>query len=119
MATRQHTTENLVGGIQRITWTGLLNGDDGTPVRAPEHTFKEAQVKGTFGAGGSCRIEGSLDAEVTYAALNDPQGNALNLTAAAIERIQESCATVRPRVTAGDGTTTLTVIMVQKRSSGD
>ncbi|MGH8897503.1 MAG: hypothetical protein ACRDZ4_10865 [Egibacteraceae bacterium] len=114
MATRQHTTENLVGATIRVTWTGLLNGDDGSPVEAPDHTFKEVQVFGTFGAGGNLRVQGSLDGGTTFAALNDPQGNALNVGAAAIERVQESTARVRPLVTAGDGTTSLTVVMVLK-----
>ena len=118
MATRQHLTSNLVGGTIRVTWSGLTKTTDdvGTPVDAPDHTFKEVQVLGTFGAGGSVRIEGSLDGGTTWAALNDVQGNALNVAAAAIERVQESTARVRPLVTAGDGTTSLTVVMVLKPS---
>ena len=115
MATIQHTTANLVGGTIRVTWTPLTTTDDtGTPVDAPDHTFKEVQVFGTFGAGGSVRVQGSLDGGTTWAALNDVQGNALNVTAAGIERVQESTARVRPLVTAGDGTTSLTVVMILK-----
>lgn len=125
MAVRTPTIVTKTGSTMRVVWTGLLNTDTGAPVEAPEHTFKEVQVKGTFGAGGSVRIEGSLDAgtadgaladgtDRTWAALNDPQGTALNITAAAIERVQESTATVRPNVTAGDGTTSLTVTMILK-----
>ena len=51
---------------------------------------------------------------MAWAALNDPQGNALNVAAAAIEHVQESTASVRPNVTAGDGTTSLTVVMILK-----
>ena len=80
MATIQHTTENLVGGTIRVTWANLTTTDNvGTAVRAPDHASKDVQVKGTFGVGGNCRIEGSLDGEVAWAALNDPQGNALNV----------------------------------------
>lgn len=114
MAVRQHTTVNLVGGTIRVTWTGLLNTDTGSLVAAPDHLFKDVQVFGTFGAAGNLRIEGSLDGGTTFAALNDAQGNALNMAAAAIERVQETCATVRPNVTAGDGTTSLTVVMILK-----
>lgn len=114
MPTIQHTTENLVGGTIRVTWGPMANGDTGTAVRAPDHTFKEVQVKGTFGASGNARIEGSLDAETTWATLNDPQGNALDVTAAKIERVQESTASVRPHITNGDGTTAITVVMVLK-----
>jgi len=112
MATIQHTTEILVGGTYRITWAGLENGDVGTPVRAPDYADKDVQVTGTFGAGGAVTIQGSLDGEVTWASLADPQGNVLVVSAASIEKIQETTASVRPNVTAGDVTTSLTVVMV-------
>lgn len=125
MAVRTPSIEFKVGGTIRVVWSGLLNGDTGRPVEAPDHTFKEVQAKGTFGAAGNVAIEGSLDegtedgalddgTDRTWAVLNDVQGNALNATAAKIERIQESTATVRPNVTAGDGTTNLTVTMILK-----
>lgn len=117
MATVARTTENIVGGTIRVTWTGLTTTNtDGAPIFAPDHPEKDVQVFGTFGAGGSVRIQGSLDAGTTYAALNDVQGNALNVTAAAIERVQETCAQIRPLVTAGDGTTSLTVVMILRMS---
>jgi len=115
MATIQHTTENIVGGTIRVTWANLTTTNNvGTPVEAPDHTFKEVQVKGTFGVGGNVNIEGSLDDGTTWATLNDAQGNALAVAAAKIERVQESTATVRPSVSAGDGTTSLTVVMILK-----
>lgn len=125
MAVRTPTSQHKVGGTIRVVWTGLLNGDTGAPVEAPDHVTKDVQVKGTFGAGGTVVIEGSLDAgtadgalasgaDRTWATLNDAQGNALSVTAAKIERVQETCATVRPNVTGGDGTTSLTVTMILK-----
>lgn len=113
MATVQHTTENIVGSTIRVTWTGLSTTDTvGTPVFAPDHAIKDIQVKGTFGAGGNVNIEGSLDGGTTWATLNDAQGNALAVTGAKIERIQETIASIRPSVSAGDGTTSLTVVMI-------
>lgn len=117
MATIVPSSTQIVGGILTFTWAGLENGDDGTPIDAPDFEPAEIQVKGTFGAGGNVRIEGSLDDGTTYAALNDAQGNALDVAAAKIERVQETTAKMRPRVTAGDGTTNLTVIM-RLRSRG-
>ena len=115
MATVQHTTQNIVGGTIRVTWTGLSTTDTvGTPVEAPDHSFKEVQIFGTFGAAGNVNLEGSLDDGTTWATLNDAQGNALALSAAKIERVQETCATVRPTVSAGDVTTSLTVVMILK-----
>lgn len=115
MAVRTAAITSVVGGTMKATWTGLLNGDTGSLLTAPEHTFKEVQVFGTFGAGGNVSIDGSLNDGTNFAPLNDPQGNALaTVTAARIERIQESTASVRPSVTAGDGTTNLTVIIILK-----
>lgn len=98
------------------TWTGILNGDSGEPVAMPGSADRSAQVTGTFGAGGSLRIEGSNDG-TNYYALNDPQGSALNITAAGIKGIIEATRFIRPRATAGDGTTSLTVTMLLRRNT--
>lgn len=90
-------------------WTGLLNGDDGAPVDLNDYTDRSVQVQGTIGVGGNCRIEGSNDG-TNYVVLTDPQGTALNITAAGvIEQVLEVTRYIRPRITAGDGTTSLTV----------
>lgn len=94
-----------------VQWTGLANGDDGTPYEGVGSTDRSVQVTGTFGTGGSVRLEGSNDG-TNYAALTDPQGNDLNITSAKIEAITELCRYIRPRVTAGDGTTSLVVTVV-------
>lgn len=95
------------------TWPDLANGDDGSPIELANFADRSVQVVGTFGAGGSVRIEGSLDG-TNYAPLTDLQGNDLNITAAKIEAITEVVRWIRPRVTAGDGTTSLTVTMLLK-----
>ena len=43
--------------------------------------------------------------------LTDPQGNVISKTSASIEAITEATRFVRPRVSAGDGTTSLAVVM--------
>lgn len=111
MATIVPTSAALVGGVITFTWTNLANGDDGTPIDAPDHEPVEIQVKGTFGLNGNVKLEGSLDEGTTYATLNDAQGQALDIAIAKIERVQETTAKMRPRVTVGDGTTNLTVIL--------
>lgn len=95
------------------TWPAMANGDDGRPLELANFADRSVQVTGTFGAGGSVRIEGSIDG-VNYAPLTDPQGNALDIMAAKIEAISEVVRYIRPRVTAGDGTTSLTVTMLLK-----
>jgi hypothetical protein len=93
-----------------VTWSGLLNGDNGSAVSLTDYPDRTIQIVGTFGSGGSVTFQGSNDG-VNYIALTDPQGNALTKTAAALELVAETPRFVRPTVTAGDGTTDLTVVM--------
>lgn len=100
--------------VVQFKWTGLLNGDDGEAIDWAVFADRSVQVVGTFGAGGSVRIEGSNDG-TNFVALTDPQGNALDITAAKIEQLQELALKVRPRVTAGDGSTNLTVLLLARK----
>ena len=112
MATRDcvKKDQDTIPGVMVFEWSGLLNGDDGTSLIAPMHSDKTIQLKGTLGAGGTVAIEGSNDVGAeTWAVLNDPQGNALTINAAKIEALLENPYKIRPHVTAGDGTTNLTV----------
>ena len=93
-----------------VTWSGLLNGDDGTRVTLSDFPDRTVQFLGTFGTGGSVSFEGSNDG-TNWLVLTDPQGNAITKTAASMEFVTETPLYVRPRVTAGDGTTDLTVIL--------
>lgn len=98
------------------SWTPMtFSGTDvGTAIQMPGSADRSVQVTGTFGAGGNVRIEGSNDG-TNYAVLTDPQGNALDVTTAKIETVMELTRYIRPRVTAGDGTTSLTVTLLVKR----
>lgn len=106
-----------------VKWTGLLNGDSGEPYVVAHRMVKSVQIYGTLGAGGNCNIEGTLDpvydasgaklsggSAPAYALLTDPQGNNLALAAVKIESIQESVVAIRPNISAGDGTTSLTCV---------
>lgn len=118
MATRTATVNYAPNGhrnIVQVVWTGLLNGDDGSPVELPGYADRSIQVVGTLGAGGNVRVQGADDAVPTYATLSDPQGNALDINAAGIKAISEVSKLTRPLITAGDGTTDLTVTMVARR----
>ena len=97
-----------------ITWTGLLNGDDGSPIEMPGSSDRSIQFTGTFGVGGTIVLEGSNDG-TNYVSLTDPQGNAISKTAAGIEAVMELTRYIRPRVTAGDGTTSLVATLLVKR----
>lgn len=114
MAERAATITDIRSGIVKVEWSGLLNTDTGSLVDRVEYADRSVQVTGTFGVGGNCRIEGSNDG-ANWATLTDPQGNALDITAAKIEAISENPLYVRPNITAGDGTTNLAVTIVGRR----
>lgn len=104
------------GDCVLVTWTALANGDSGTPVSYPGFADVSFQVTGTFGIAGNLRIEGSNDS-ANYAALTDPQGNALDFIATKIEQVEEVVLRYRPRATAGDGTTALTTTAFFRRTT--
>jgi hypothetical protein len=112
--TRDRTIGNNAHFVQ---WTPLLNGDSGAPFAMPGFADRSVQVTGTFGAGGTVLIEGSNDG-VTYSTLSDPQGVALSVTAALLKEISQICKLIRPRVSAGDGTTSLSVTLLARRPAG-
>lgn len=108
MAVRTPSIAKTTSGVT-VTWTGLLNGDTGSPVEFCE-AFHTAIVTGTFGTGGTAQVQGSND-NSNWAVLQDPSGANVQLTAAACKSIGGRTQLLRPAVTAGDGTTSLTVSM--------
>lgn len=103
-------------GVMRIEWAAMATGDTGQPVDWAGHADRSVQVFGTFG-GSSVAIEGSNDAGPTptnWNVLTDPQGNALNITAAGLERVTEDTCWVRPNITGGTGSP-ITVQMLLRR----
>lgn len=119
MATRAYTVDQITefgAAAWIVTWTGLLNGDDGEPIRMPECADGSVQFFGTFGAGGSIQWEGTnTRASGNYNILTDPQGTTIVKTVAGLETCEESVYQRRPRVTAGDGTTSLTCVALLRR----
>lgn len=113
MATVTHANVALPNvNVQVVKWETLTTTNDvGSAVEMGAWPDRSAQVIGTFGAGGTLIIEGSMDG-TNYATLTDPQGNALSFTAAKIEAVTELVRYIRPKVTAGDGTTDLDVLMI-------
>jgi hypothetical protein len=100
-----------------VAWTPMANGDTGLPFQGAASPDRSVTVTGTFGAGGSVSMQGSNDVTApaagatTWLALSDAQGVALAVTAAKVETVAEFTNWIRPAVTAGDGTTALTVTM--------
>lgn len=116
MATVTPTPSTLGDYAIKMTWAAMANGDVGSPFDMMNYADRSVQVLGTFGAGGNLRWQGSNDLGTTWATLTDPQGNALDFTTAKIEQVTELAHWVRPNVTAGDGDTALTVILVARRA---
>jgi hypothetical protein len=97
-----------------VTWTPLANGDSGSPYGMPGWADRSIQAVGVFGVGGTVVAEGSLDG-VNYFTLKDPQGVAISKTAAGIFAISQIVKFIRPRISAGDGTTSLTCTLLARR----
>lgn len=93
-------------GVVTFTWQGLGNGDTGNPLNAIDLPDKSVSVSGTFGAGGSVSIQNG-DGNT----LNDGQGNALTFTSAGVKYIAENFSDIHPNVTAGDGSTSIKVVI--------
>jgi len=117
MATRAATVtriETYGDKAHVISWAGLLNGDDGAPIEMPGSADRSIQFQGTFGVGGTIVLEGSNNG-TDYHPLTDPQGNDISKTAADLEAVTELTRFIRPRVSAGDGSTTLVATLLVKR----
>jgi hypothetical protein len=114
MATILETTKDWAGGNLSFNWTGLANGDDGRPVYHAATGDKSVQISGTFGVGGNVLVEGSLDA-VNWQTLHDPQGVALTFSSAGLRAVLENVVAIRPKVSAGDGSTNINATMIVRR----
>lgn len=97
-------------------WTLLANGDDGSPSSFLGSGERVIQFTGTFGTGGTVIVEGSIDG-TNWFQLRDPSSTLISLTAPGLRSVLETVPFVRPRVTAGDGTTSITAILDTRRST--
>lgn len=111
MATVSHSVENIDGNVRIVTWASLANGDVGQAYTGASFSDCSVQVYGTFGTGGNARLQGSQETgtPANWVTLTDPNATALNMTTAALNQVLQRCYVMRPNITAGDGTTSLTV----------
>lgn len=117
MAITNHTTNALTFPMDGSTviWTPVPNGNTGDPV-AEDWVTASFQVAGTFGAAGSVQMEGSND-NINWVKLSPAALVAAGFFAPLA--VNERPKFVRPNVTAGDGTTALTVTgFLKKLRSG-
>jgi len=111
MATIAAVIEN--GATLKVTWPNMQNGDVGEAVSYGAYADRSIQVRGADGVGGNLRIEGSNDG-VEFPTLTVDGTTALNLTVGStgvIKNVCEDTATIRPHVTAGNGSTLYTVTL--------
>lgn len=101
------------------TWGPLTTTNaDGAPIAYASNgmggvTF---QATGTWGVAGTLVIEGSNDG-VTWFTLNDQANLALSMTANALKTVRDQPLYIRPRVTGGDGTTSLIVVAALQKTA--
>ena len=107
--TRYHKTSWAL-----LNSSGLSSGNPSTGTL--DYSDRSVQVVGTFGSGGSVQIQGSNDGGTTWSPLSNPAGTVINITGSSqINQITELAEQVKPVVTAGDATTSLTVWLMMRR----
>lgn len=117
MATVAITTKQDFVDGEFVSWTPLTTTNaDGGPSQFVGSGYRSIQVTGTFGVGGTVVVEGSLDG-TNWFGLRDPSSTAISFTAAGIKAVLEAVPYIRPRVTAGDGTTSITAIIYHRRNN--
>lgn len=98
--------------VYQLSWPNMPQDEVGQSAAFARYSDRSVQVTGTFG-GATVTIEGSNDG-VNFFTLVDPQGNNLSFVTAKLEAILELCIWIRPKVTGGDGTTSINVDMCVK-----
>jgi len=119
--TAQKISTPVDGPVEVWQWGPMANGDTGSWPVLPLHGDKAIHAFGTFGAGGTVTLRGSNETpatEANAAIIHDPTGANLTLTATTgngLKQVLEAPYQVSPAVTAGDGTTALTVRLCIRR----
>ena len=124
MATIQATVTHPADNVVRFTWPLMANTDVGAPIGPNWASYSDRNVSipsgggagGTFGVGGTLTVQGSSNSGATYESLTDQSDNALAIIATKTEQIMQITDLTRPAVTAGDGTTSLTVTITMRKN---
>lgn len=112
---RESFTNQIPDEWIRATWEGMDSNDTGEAIVYPNYADRTVQVSGTFGTGGNVVIEGTIDG-TNYVTLADVSGATLSFSSAGLKTIVDVPWKIRPRVTAGDGTTSITVSLAMRRN---
>lgn len=117
MATRTGLLVKGDGQIVTASWSGLLqsSSDVGSALHLGNIEGATCQLGGTLGTGGAVTMQGSNDG-TNWGTLQDPAGNAIVMDAIGeMFVIANRPLYIRPNVTAGNGSTNLSVIVVGMR----
>lgn len=118
MATRAVTLTELPnageGEVYKAVWTGLTGSDDGEALELRGYNDRSIQVEGTFDSG-TVTVKGSNDS-TNYEGIRDPSSTALTFTAAGLKGVLEAVRLIKPVVSGGGGSCSLTVTMICART---
>ena len=115
----QVTNESNDGSVFTIVWGPLTTTDRAGSMigrtgglSVPRLSDKTIHFTGNFGAGSPLlTLQGSNDG-INWLPLTDSQGTAITYGAAALEAVIENPLYIRPSLSGGDGTTSVTATLV-------
>lgn len=119
VVTQQQT---LFGHTWSVVWPLVTNADTCGPIQMSTAADRSVHAFGTFN-GASVAIHGSNEATndssavTSFVALHDPQGIAIAITTANIEEISEVTNWIKPVITGGGGSQSVTVAMTVRSPS--
>jgi len=113
--------ETYLDDAHVIVWSPLTDTNvDGGAIEMPGSADRTVQITGTFDTTtvilqGSNFASPTASTDTDWFTLTDPQGNAISKTAAAGEAVLELTRWIRPKVTAGGASTSISVRLLVKR----
>jgi hypothetical protein len=111
------SAETLAKGVIQAKWTGLTTTGAGRALDAFAYPDKTVVLAGTIGSGTTVLIQGSstatnpLSTGGFWYTLTDQSDNALSLSTGKIETIAQNPRYIRPRITAKNANTNVSVII--------
>ena len=107
MATRPFTVDELRPNVIAVTWSGLLDGDDGAPYESAYMPEKTVQAFGTFGAGGEitwqCSNQAASLPPTDYDTLDNFANKPIVRTDITVDLCAQNARVIRPLISAGTG----------------
>lgn len=95
---------------QLYTWTPVAGSDTCVAVKCPQLRDKSIQVAGTFDSA-SIALHGSNDG-TNYAALSDPAGTTIAITAAGIVQVGQITQYIKPVTSGGGGSSSVSIMVL-------